>query len=60
MELAQLARHTKSLQVDCSKEFNKKKCLLEGTSSKLDEEALDLHALQDVLDIQLQLTEQSS
>ena len=58
MELAQLARHTKSLQVDCSKEFNKKKCLLEETSSKLAAEALDLHALQDVLDIQLQLTEQ--
>ncbi len=58
VELAQLARHTKSLQVDCSKEFNKKKCLLEGTSSKLAAEALDLHALQDVLDIQLRLTEQ--
>jgi hypothetical protein len=58
VELAQLARHTTSLQVDCSKEFNNKKCLLEKTSSKLDAEALDLHALQDVLDIQLQLTEQ--
>jgi hypothetical protein len=58
VELAQLARHTTSLQVDCSKEFNKKKNLLEATSSKLDAEALDLHALQDVLDIQLQLTEQ--
>jgi hypothetical protein len=56
-ELAQLARRTKSLQVDCSKEFNKKKCFLEGTSSKLAAEALDLHARQDVLDIQLQLTE---
>jgi hypothetical protein len=32
VELAQLARHTTSLQVDCSKEFNKKKNLLEAVN----------------------------
>ena len=34
VELAQLARRTKSLQVDCSKEFNKKKCFSRGNVVK--------------------------